>query len=41
MDLSERWDIDSLDTEGTYTLVMGGLGLRGWFVGRGRTNERH
>ena len=41
MDFSELQAIDSLYNEGTYTLVMGGLGLKGWFVERGRINERH
>ena len=41
MDLSELWAIDSLYNEGTNTLVMGCLGLKGWFDERGRINERH
>ena len=41
MDFSELRAIDSLYNEGTNTLVMGGLGLKGWFVERGRINERH
>ena len=41
MDLSERRDNDSVDIEGTYILVMGGLSWKGGFVGRGRTNDRH
>ena len=40
MDFSELRVIDSLYSEGTNTLVMGGLGLKG-FVERGRINERH
>ena len=41
MDFSELRAIDSLHNEGTNTLVMGGLGWKGWFVKRGRMNERH
>ena len=41
MDFSELRAIDSLYNIGTNTLVMGGLGLKGWFVERGRINGRH
>ena len=41
MDFSEVQAIDSLYNEGTNTLVMGGLGLKGWFVERGHLNEHH
>ena len=41
MDFSELRAIDSLHNEGTNTLVRGGLGWKGWFVERGRMNERH
>ena len=41
MDFSELRAIDSLRSEGTDTLVMGGLGWKGWFVERGHINERH
>ena len=40
MDFSELRAIDSLYNEGTNTLVMGGLDLKGWFVEHGRINER-
>ena len=41
MDFSELRAIDSLYSEGTNTSVVGGLGLKAWFVERGRINERH
>ena len=41
MDFSELRAIDSLHNEGANTLVMGGLGLKGWFVERGYINKRH
>ena len=41
MDFNELWAIVSLHNEGTNTLVMDGLGLKGWFVERGHLNERH
>ena len=41
MDFIELRDINSLHNEGTNTLVMGGLGWKGWFVECGRINERH
>ena len=37
MDFSELWPVDSLHSEGTNTLVMGGLGC----VKRGHMNEHH
>ena len=39
MDLSERQDSDSLDIEGTYTLVMGRYGAEG-MVYRAWAHER-
>ena len=41
MNFSELRVIDSLYNEGTNTLVMGGLGLKGWFVECGCINECH
>ena len=41
MDLSELWATYSLHIEGTNVLVMGGLGWKQWFAGRGRKNEHH
>ena len=36
MDFSELWAIDSLHNEDTNTLLMDGLGCKGWFDERGR-----
>ena len=41
MDFSELRATDSLHNEGTNTLVMDGLGLKGWFVKRGCINKHH
>ena len=38
MDFDELQVIDSSNNEGTNSRVMGELGGKGWFVGRGRTN---
>ena len=40
-DFSELQAIDALHNEGTNTLLMGSLGLKGWFYERGCMNERH
>ena len=43
MDLTECWDIDSLDIEGTYTLAMGGDCAEGDRLSgtHERTNDHH
>ena len=41
MDLSELQSMYSLHIEGTNALVMGDLGWKWWFAGRGHKNECH
>ena len=40
-DVSGTWDTHSSVSKGTFSVILLAVRLRGWFLGRGRANERH